>query len=300
MNDKIFEIMVLNGIYPLWKGNRFFLININHLDSKLREEILKEIKITNKSECDNLRKRIVEERRKRKSNISIKKWAKNERPREIFLSKGASALDDVMLLAIILRTGIDGKSAVELARDLLNSCSGSLRELDNLSIDKLRKIKGIGISKSILIKACFEIGKRLYSEKASFNKKIKRLDDVIDYVRDSFSLYLRDEKKEHFIVLLVDTKNKIIESREVSIGGLNSSVVEPKEIVRYASEKMAGGVILIHNHPSGDVNPSESDISLTKKIINACSFINVRVLDHIIIGKNIEDYFSFAREGILI
>jgi DNA repair protein RadC len=211
---------------------------------------------------------------------------------------GAENIPLSKLIAIILRTGKQGKSAEDLAKDLLNYF-GSLRSIDNSSISEISKIKGIGFSKAVQIKAAIEIGKRFFREQAQTKKKLTKPDDVISYVCEYYSPYLRDSNKEFFNIILLDIKNKVIDNIEVSKGSVNAAVVDPKEIVKNASLKSASSIILIHNHPSGETKPSEEDIKLTDRIIDACKLIGVKVLDHIIIGKNLDDFYSFAKEGLI-
>jgi DNA repair protein RadC len=158
---------------------------------------------------------------------------------------------------------------------------------------------GIGHAKAAQIKAALELGKRLYKEGAERKKKIKKADDVIGYVAEYYGPYLRDAKKEFFHVILLDIKNKPLHNVEISKGSLNANIVDPKEIIKEATLKSAAAIILVHNHPSGETEPSSEDIEITNRIIQACGFVGIKVLDHIIIGKNKEDYFSFANAGLI-
>jgi len=157
----------------------------------------------------------------------------------------------------------------------------------------------MGFAKTVQIKAALELGKRFFKEKANARKKLKRPDDVIDYVSEYYAPYLRDKEKEFFSVILLDIKSKPIDNIEISKGSVNATVVDPKEIVKSASLKSASSIILVHNHPSGETTPSQDDIELTNRIVSACEMIDVKVLDHIIIGKNTEDFYSFAKEGLI-
>ena len=233
-----------------------------------------------------------------KSNKPIKKWVEEERPREMLVKHCAENLSNAKLLAIILRTGSEGISAEDLARRLLNHF-GSLRAMDSATITELCKMEGIGIAKAAQIKAAMEIGKRLMREKAEKTKRIKDVRDAKRYVFDYYFPYLRDAKKEFFIVILLDSSNRPIRNLELSKGSLNASTVDVREIVREASREGAASVILVHNHPSGKTNPSVEDIEVTKRIAEACNLIGVRVLDHVIIGKNREDYVSFLERGLM-
>jgi len=202
------------------------------------------------------------------------------------------------LLAIILRTGNVSESAEELALKIINKYK-TLRALDSATIEELCKIDGIGIAKATQIKAAIEIGKTSYagaSPKHTENSFTKR--SSIIYKRILFSVFKRC-KNEFFIVVLLDIKNKPIKHIEISKGSINASIVDPKDIVKEATLHSASSVILVHNHPSGETEPSEEDVKITKQIEKALELVNVKVLDHIIIGKNHEDFFSFKSAGII-
>ncbi|MCX7641132.1 MAG: DNA repair protein RadC [Elusimicrobiales bacterium] len=233
-----------------------------------------------------------------KKHIPINKWIEEERPREMLFKKGAENLSLASLLAIIIRTGTKGKSAQDIALELLNRF-GSLREIDKMSFKELAEIKGIGFSKAAQIKAAFELGKRFLNEQSRNIKKIKSPDDAVEYIFETQGIYLRDKDNEYFYVLFLNTKNAPIDMIMISKGSSNATVVDAKEIVKHASLKNASGVILIHNHPSGDTMPSKNDIELTKKIKSALELVNVKVIDHIIIGKDKHECFSFTENGII-
>ncbi len=216
----------------------------------------------------------------------------------MLIDKGPASLPLSKLLAIILRTGRRGTNAEELGRKLLNSF-GTLRALDSAGVDELCRIEGIGPAKAVQIKAALEIGKRFCGERAEKIRRIRKAEDVIDYVSELFGPYLRDAKKEHFYIILLDIKNKPIQNIEISKGSVQASIVDSKEIIREATIHSASSIIMIHNHPSGETEPSGEDIRITKQIADACNFIGIKVLDHIIIGKDKEDYYSFARWGML-
>ncbi|MGC9070415.1 MAG: RadC family protein [Elusimicrobiales bacterium] len=230
--------------------------------------------------------------------LPINKWIKEERPREKLFEKGAENISTTDLLAIILRTGTKGKSAKDLALELLNSF-GSLNALDKMSAHELSKIKGIGFSKAAQIKSAFELGRRLLKEERKKTKKITSLNDAIDYIFETEGIYLRDREKEYFYILLLNNKNSPIETLLLSSGSSNATVVDSKEIVRLATIKNASSVIIFHNHPSGDTEPSRNDIELTKKIKSALELLNIHLLDHIITGKDRDDSFSFAKNRII-
>lgn len=235
---------------------------------------------------------------KRRTTKPIKKWIKDERPREMLIDKGAENLNIAKLLAILLRTGGEGISAEDLARKLLNDF-GSLRALDSASVSDLQDVDDVGIAKASQIKAALELGKRLMKERAHKKRKIGTLKDVIGYVSDYYTPYLRDSKKEIFNIILLDGRNKPIKNIELSKGSLTTSVVDPKEIIKEATKESATAIILVHNHPSGEVEPTSEDIETTRQVLEACNVVGIKVLDHIIIGKNEEDYFSFLEKGFI-
>lgn len=227
---------------------------------------------------------------------TIKEWPEDERPRERLIKFGPDKLSDTELLAIILRTG-EGKgkekvNAIDLARKLMMEF-GSLRKLDSASISELCKIKGIGILKAAEIKAALEIGKRFLLERSEIKKRIKTTEDIVNYYKP----YLRDLKKEVFKVMLLDGRNKIIKDIALSEGSLNSSIVDPKEIIKEAVRESASALVLVHNHPSGESEPSEDDIEITNRLIKVCDLVGLRVLDHIIIGN--DNYTSFLDKGLI-
>ncbi len=222
---------------------------------------------------------------------AIVNWPKDERPREKLIKLGADKLSDTELLAILLRVGSSGQSAVDMARELINEF-GTFRNIDLKSFSEIKR-KGLGIAKIAQIKAAIEIGKRFLKEKSIFKVKIKTSKDLVDY----FMPYMRDIKKEIFKVVLLDGKNKIIKDVTISEGTLTKSIVHPREVIKEAIIESAAALVLIHNHPSGEPQPSQDDIEITNRIISACELIGIRVLDHVIIGDN--NYFSFYNEGLI-
>ena len=222
----------------------------------------------------------------------LREMPEEERPREKLVSKGAEALSNVDLLAILLHTGIKHESVVHLAERLLSETDG-LARLSILSPQELSKIKGIGLVKAVTIVAAFELSRRLAQLQGG--EKV-----VIHGPRDAALLLmprLRYLQKEHFIVLLLSTKNHVLAQPTISIGSLNASIVHPREVFREAINYSAAGVILIHNHPSGDPSPSQEDISLTQKLVEAGKMLDIAVLDHVIIGNG--KYVSFKEKGII-
>jgi len=225
---------------------------------------------------------------------TIKDWPEDERPREKLIKQGTDKLSDTELLAVIIRTGEwhEQDSAVDLARKLIMRF-GSLRNLDSASISELSQIKGIGILKAAEIKAALEIGKRLIKQKAEYKKKIETSEDIVNY----YAPYLRDLKKEVFKVMLLDGRNKLINDLTISEGGLNSSTVDPKVVLKEAVKESASALIFVHNHPSGESEPTEEDIKITNRLIQSCELVGLRVLDHIIIGN--DNYTSFLERGLI-
>lgn len=224
----------------------------------------------------------------------IKNWPENERPRERLIKHGAESLSDAQLLAIILRTG--GTSGVlNLAIELLDRFK-SLRDIDSASISELSSIKGLGTAKIAQIKAAFELGKRLMGEfnedRPSFNSSL----NVYSYFAPRFKNY----KKEIFMAILLDSKNRLIKEKEydkVSEGTLTSSIVHPREAFKEAIRESAASVIFVHNHPSGDPSPSQDDITITERLKKAGEIIGINVIDHVIIGDG--KYISLKERGFL-
>lgn len=222
---------------------------------------------------------------------SLREWPKTERPRERLIKEGAQSLSDAQLLAIILRTGSNGKTVISTAIELLQEFGG-LRGLDDASVGELRKFKGLGIAKIAQIKASFELGRRVLSEKA-FEHVFNSAQTVFRYLYPKLSVL----KKEVFMTLLLDTKLRLIREVKVSEGTLNQSLIHPREVFKEAIKESAYALILVHNHPSGDPAPSEQDIDITKKLKKVSEIIEIPILDHVIIGNG--KYFSMKDEGII-
>ncbi|MCS7249456.1 MAG: DNA repair protein RadC [candidate division WOR-3 bacterium] len=283
------------------KGKIFFKgEGLKDLNKEEKDSLFQKLSklIITKEDFLNLRKKIIAKIKENNNFLPIKNWVKEERPRELLIRKGEKFLSLAKLLAIILRTGRKGESAEDLAKKLLNHF-GSLSAIDNATINELSEIPGIGLAKACSLKAALELGKRLLEEKAEGRKKLKSPQDVIDYVSEKIGPYLFNSKKEFFSVIFLDIKNKVIDTLELSKGSNNASIVDIKEIISEAAKRLASSIILVHNHPSGETEPSKEDISLTKKIIQACSICGIKVLDHIIIGKDKESYTSFLKLGII-
>ena len=226
-------------------------------------------------------------------NYSIKQWAKDDRPREKLLAKGATVLSNSELLAILIINGTKQKSAVELAQDILRLGKDNLNELGKLSVKDLMKLKGIGEAKAISVVAAMELGRRRQAT-ASLEKAVVTSSlDVATYLQTK----LRDYKHEVFAVVFLNRANKINNFRIISEGGITGTVADPRIILKKALEEDAVSLILCHNHPSGSLKPSRADEELTYKIKEASKFFDIKVLDHLIVSD--DGYYSFADEGIL-
>jgi DNA repair protein RadC len=227
-----------------------------------------------------------------KKSFTIHDLPASERPRERLQKLGAEALSAQEILALILGRGIAGESVMVTAQRLLGEF-GSLKGVAAASLEQLSHVKGIGLAKAAQIKAAFELSSRVdgYSE-AGRRPPVKTPNDVAGLVRSR----LKDKKKEYFLALLLDTRNRLIKAAEISVGSLDSSIVHPREVFKEAISASAAAVIFVHNHPSGDPEASEDDINLTKRLAEAGEVVGIEVLDHIIIGDN--KYTSLKRDGL--
>ncbi|MEX0968344.1 MAG: DNA repair protein RadC [Bacteroidia bacterium] len=223
----------------------------------------------------------------------ILSWSEEDRPREKLLLKGKQALSDAELIAILLGSGTPDRSAVEVAKDLLKQVEHDLEKLGQLTIKQLCKPKGIGPAKAITIAASMELGRRRKTSEKRKRLKITSSKDAYDYMYP----LLADLEMEQFYVLLLRRSNEVIRHHHVSTGGVSGTVVDPKIIFRPALEELACSIVLCHNHPSGNIKPSQADISLTNKLKQAGDVLDIRLIDHIIFTNN--DYTSFADEGML-
>jgi DNA repair protein RadC len=228
-----------------------------------------------------------------KEYYPIREWAEDDRPREKLLLKGRQSLSDAELIAILMGSGSRNESAVDLAKRILKESSDNLMELSKLSVQDLMKFKGVGEAKAISIIAALELGKRRRGAEAIERKKITSSKDVFEF----FSSIVGDLTYETFYILLLNRANSIIRGVQISEGGISGTVADPKKIFKLALDHNATSIILCHNHPSGNVKPSQDDIALTKKIKRAGETMDISVLDHIIIGD--EKYYSFADEGMM-
>ena len=226
--------------------------------------------------------------------FSIKDWAVDDQPRKKLLQKGAAALSNSELLAILINTGSPNKSALDVAKELLQAADNDLQKLAGLSVQEIAnmRIKGLGEAKSIHIAAALELGIR---RNASDKKKetIAKSADIAEYLRANFE-YLQQEV---FVVVFLNRSNKVIHHQIVSEGGLTGTIADPRVILKKALEHNATSLILCHNHPSGNLRPSKADEVLTQKIKQAATLLDIQLMDHIIVSS--EGYFSFADEGML-
>ena len=224
---------------------------------------------------------------------TIKDWAKDDRPREKVVLKGPESLSDSELLAILIRDGIRGRSALELAKEVLKLGKNNLPELGKLTVKELLKVKGIGEAKAITIVAALELGRRRQASATREKELVTSSTDVARYLQILF----KDHRHEVFAVLFLNRANKINHFEIISEGGMTGTVADPRIILRKALEEDAVSIILCHNHPSGSLKPSRADEELTLKIKEAARYFDIKVLDHLIVSE--DGYFSFADEGIL-
>lgn len=225
--------------------------------------------------------------------MKIKEMTKLERPVEKMALLGRESLSNSELLAIIIRSGRKGESALSLSERLLRNTKDGLRGLYDSSLEELTAIEGIGPMKASVIMAAFELGRRISESNGMSRERASSVEDVADI----FMERLRYLKKERFEVLLLDTKGRILAIENVSTGDLSSSPVHPRETFRTAVKRSAAGVIFVHNHPSGDPTPSQEDIVVTKKLIEAGKVLGISVMDHIVIGDGV--FCSMKAKGII-
>ena len=225
--------------------------------------------------------------------LSIKEWSLEDRPREKLLVKGISSLSDAELIAIIIGSGTRDESAVELSRRILSSVQHNLNELGKLTVDDLQKYKGIGEAKAIGIVAALELGRRRKLSEIIDRQKISSSQDVYEI----FHPLLADLPHEEFWIVLLNRSNKVIERIKISQGGISGTVTDVRLILRTALEKLASSLILCHNHPSGNQQPSDADIAITQKVKESGKLMDIALLDHIIVTDG--SYYSFADEGIM-
>jgi len=214
-----------------------------------------------------------------KDSFTVRDLPPAERPRERLIQLGAEALSAQEILALILGRGVRGESVMITAQKLLGKF-GSLQGIADSSVEELSQVNGIGPAKAAQLKAAFELGRRLEGAPREGKAAIKSPEDVVGVVGST----LKGKKKEHFLALLLDTRNRLIRTSTVSMGSLDSSIVHPREVFKEAISASAASVIFVHNHPSGDPEPSEDDIELTKRLVEVGKLLGILVLDHIIVG----------------
>jgi len=225
--------------------------------------------------------------------LSIKEWAVEDRPREKMLVKGIRALSEAELIAILIGSGNLDESAVEVSRRIMASVNNNLNELGKKNINDLQKFKGIGPAKAITIAAAMELGRRRKESEPDEKPKVVTSADCAVL----FKPLLSDLQHEEFWVLLLNRNNLVIDKMLVSQGGISGTVIDVRIILKMALDKLASSIILCHNHPSGNLMPSEADKDITKKIKEAGKHMDIPVLDHLIIAN--DTYFSFADEGLI-
>lgn len=219
----------------------------------------------------------------------------NERPRERLIKYGVESLSLQELLSLIFGRGVRGESVISISQKLI-SAFGSLNQLSEATVEELKKIRGLGLAKACQLRACFEISKRLAKEE-SLNKHksiiVRSPKDIFPVLKEKIINF----HKEYFIVASLDNRNKVINVDIVSIGTLNSSLIHPRETFEVAIKNHAAGIIICHNHPSGELEPSKDDLVVTKNLVEAGKLLNIEVADHLIITK--DNYYSFKENNII-
>ncbi len=224
--------------------------------------------------------------------LGIKEMPEPERPRERCLARGAAALSTTELLAILLRTGVKGKSAVDMAGELLSRC-GSLRGVSALEPRELARTSGLGNARAAQVAAALELARRFTEEEVTLAETLSGAEEAYRFLKPR----LRDLPHEVFAVIFLNQKHGVLAYRELFRGSIHASSVHPREVVKAVLRENAAAVILAHNHPSGHVSPSPDDLRLTEDLKGLLAHLDVRIVDHLILGGN--GYFSFAREGLL-
>lgn len=226
-------------------------------------------------------------------SLSIKSWAEEDRPREKLIEKGRHALTEAELIAILIGSGSNNESAVELSKRILSSVNNNLSELSKLSVNDLCKFKGIGDAKAVSIVAALELGRRRKESEPAKRDKIITSSHVYELMKQVFY----DLPHEEFWIILLNKSNTVIRKELISRGGISATLVDSKIIFKSAITHYASSIILCHNHPSGNLKPSDADITITKTIKNAGNLLEITLLDHLIVTEI--GYLSFADEGLL-
>ena len=228
----------------------------------------------------------------KKYPFSIRNWPEDDRPREKLLKYGEHVLSNSELLAILIRTGTTGKSAIDLGRELLNKFK-SLRAMSGVDVSEFKEISGLKDAKIAQLKAAIELGRRMMSEEKAFHGVVKSSADVVQFLMP----LMRDLKKELFKILLLDKGNHVSEIIDIDVGTVDRVNPSVRNILLTALKYQSPSMILAHNHPSGNIKPSDADKRLTKDLIKAALAMELRIFDHVIVGEN--SYFSFADEGLI-
>lgn len=225
--------------------------------------------------------------------LKILSWAEEDRPREKLLLKGKSTLSDAELIAILIGSGSQELSAVDLSKHILNTIDNDLNHLAKLTVEELKSFKGIGEAKAIAIVSALELGRRRKNTSRENRPRIRTSEDVYRIMTPE----LMDQPIEQFWVVMLNRSNRMINKRFISLGGVSGTVVDPKVIFKFALQDLASGIILVHNHPSGNTKPSKADITLTKQMVAAGKLLEIPVLDHVIYTD--EGHLSFAEKSLL-
>jgi len=226
-------------------------------------------------------------------SMKITEWAVEDRPRERLWNKGPSSLSDAELIAILIGSGTKNASAVDIAHNLLALAGNNVADLGKLSAEEIRKLKGIGEARAVTIIAAIELGRRRNLAEASENTQIRSSADVFNI----FHPLMEDLPHEEFWILFLNRANKIINRMKISQGGVSGTVTDVRIIMKKAIESLASGLVICHNHPSGNNTPSDADIRITQKIKEAGALMDIQLLDHIIICGR--EYYSFADNGTI-
>jgi DNA repair protein RadC len=224
---------------------------------------------------------------------SIKEWAVEDRPREKLLAKGIQSLSNSELIAILIGSGTKNRSAVELARTILSNANNDIDQLGRFNVSDFMKIKGIGKAKAIAVVSALELGRRRKISESADRMKVTSSGDAYEVLYQ----YMADLTHEEFWILLLNRSNKIIEKRKISQGGIAGTITDIRMILKSAIEALASSIILCHNHPSGNLQPSEADIQITRKLKESSTIMDINLLDHIIIAG--KQYYSFADENLI-
>ncbi len=227
------------------------------------------------------------------NNRTIKDWSVEDRPREKFMNSGIQSLSNAELIALLIGSGTKEKNAVELARDILAGVKNNLHELGKLSIYDLKNIRGIGNARSIVLLAALELGARRSNSYSAEQKSIKNSQTAFDILYP----IMGELSHEEFWIIILNRAHKVITTKKISQGGLTGTVIDTRIILKHVIERKGTSLIISHNHPSGNKNPSEADLNITKKIKSAAEIMDIALLDHLILAG--KEYLSFADEGLL-